>query len=88
MDYCFVKREDEEHFTTILVLKQRQSRAVRCWVVPYKGSAEAVAAELANEGIRGFGITTAAPVTLTSDSEAAILALRRRVAELWPGPSL
>ena len=57
-------------------------------MVPRKGSAEAVAAELANEGIRGFGIMTAEPVTLKSGSEAAILAPRRRVAELWPGPSL
>ena len=82
MDYCFVRREEEDHHTTILALKHRQSRAVRCWAVPRKGSAEAVAAELANEGIRGFGVTTAEPVTLKSDNEAAIRALRRRVAEL------
>ena len=82
MDYCYVRRDDEEHFTTILVLKHRQSRAVRCWVVPRKGSAEAVVAELANEGIRGFGITAAEPVTRKSDNAAAILALRRRAAEL------
>ena len=55
MDYCYVRREDEEHYTTVLVLKHRQSRAVRCWVVPRKGGAEAIAAELANEGIRGSG---------------------------------
>ena len=53
MDYCFARREDEEHLTTVLVLTHRQSRAVRCWAVPRKGSAEAVAAELANEGIWG-----------------------------------
>merc|ERR1712079_598742 len=39
-------------------------------------------------GHLGFGITTAEPVTLKSDNEAAIRALRRRVAELWPRPSL
>ena len=88
LDYCFVKREDEEHSTTILVLKHRQSRAVRCWVVPRKGSAEAVAAELANEGLRGFGVTASQSVALKSDGEAAIRALRRRVAELWPGSVL
>ena len=55
MDYCYVRREGEEHATTVLVLKHRQSRAVRCWVVPRKGSAEAAAAELASEGIRGSG---------------------------------
>ena len=55
LDYCYARREEEEHLTTILILKHRQSRAVRCWVVPRKGSAEAVAAELASEGIRGSG---------------------------------
>ena len=88
LDYCFVRREDETRGTTVLVLKHRQSRAVRCWVVPRKGSAEAVAAELASEGLRGFGVTTGQPVTLKSDGEAAVRALRRRVAELWPGPAL
>ena len=43
LDCCFVKREDEEHQTTILAFKHRQSRAVRCWVVPRKGSAQAAA---------------------------------------------
>ena len=57
MDYCCARREGEEHQTTILVLMHRQSRAVRCWAVPRKGSAEAVAAELAIEGIRGFGVS-------------------------------
>eukprot|EP00969_Alexandrium_andersonii_P276388 12216197-Alexandrium_andersonii.AAC.1 len=28
---------DEDHVTTVLVLKHRQSRAARCWVVPSKG---------------------------------------------------
>ena len=55
MDYCFVRREGEEHTTTVLVLKHRQPRVVRCWIVPRKGGAEAIAAELANEGIRGSG---------------------------------
>ena len=57
-------------------------------MVPRKGSAEAVAAELANEGIRGFGVTANQPVTLKNDGEVAVRALRRRVAELWPGPTL
>ena len=37
MDYAFCRRHDEEHVTTMLVMKHRQSRAVRCWVVPQKG---------------------------------------------------
>ena len=56
LDYAFVKRDGEERTTTILVAKHRQSRAVRCWVAPRKGRSEAVAAELAFEGIRSFGV--------------------------------
>ena len=33
-------------------------------------------------------MTTAEPVTLKSDNEAAIRVLRRRVDEHWPGASL
>ena len=33
-------------------------------------------------------MTTSEPLTLKSDNEAAVRALRRRVAELWPGPVL
>ena len=33
-------------------------------------------------------MTASEPVALERDNEAAIRALRRRVAELWPGPSL
>ena len=85
IDYAFVRRDGEERTTTILVAKHRQSRAVRCWVVPRKGRDEDVATELALEGIRGFGISDKQRVVLKSDNEGPILALRRRVAAIWPG---
>ena len=82
MDYCFVRREDEKHFTTVLVLKHRQSRAVRCWVVPRKGAAEDVAAEVAIAGVKGVGVGGGERVTLKTDGEGPTLALRRRIAAL------
>ena len=88
LDYAFVKRDGEERTTTILVAKHRQSRAVRCWVVPRKGRSEAVAAELAFEGIRGFGVGEGQRIVVKSDNEEAILSLRRRVLAMWPGGSL
>ena len=36
-DYAFVRRESEEETATLLVMKDRDSRAIRAWVVPVKG---------------------------------------------------
>ena len=50
MDYAFCRRQEEGQTTPLLVIKHRQSRTVRCWVVPGKGALDAVAAEVAAEG--------------------------------------
>ena len=84
MDYAFVRREGEADTTTILVVKHRQSRAIRCWVVPRKGRWEELAAELATDGLRGFGLPESQKIVLKTDGEEAIVALRGRVAALWP----
>ena len=36
-DYAFVRREAEEDTTTLLVMKDRDSRAIRALAVPVKG---------------------------------------------------
>ena len=76
MDYCFLRRQDEEEVITILVLKERQSRAIQAWVVPNKSILfdEGAAAERAVEGIRRFGFRN--KLILKVDNENAILALR------------
>lgn len=86
LDYAFARRREEDEVVPILVMKHRQSRAIRCWVVPRKGALEIVAAEVAQRGIRDFGIT--GPVIIKSDGEGPILALRRRVQALHPGEAL
>ena len=58
-----------------MVMNHRQTRAVRCWVVPEKGVIETSAAKIAARGIRELGVT--GPIALTSDNEDAISALRR-----------
>ena len=83
LDYAFIRRDEEEEVLTMLVIKHRQSRAVRVWVVPRKGGNEDIAAEVAAQGLKDFGIMGA--VILKCDNEAAILALRSRVMELHPG---
>ena len=79
MDYCFVRRQDETEVITILVLKERQSRAIQAWVVPNRSTflEEGAAAERAAEGIRRFGLRD--KVILKTDNELAILALRALV---------
>ena len=37
MDYCFVRREGETDTLTVLIMKDRQSRAIRTWVMRHKG---------------------------------------------------
>ena len=65
---------------TILTVKHRQSKAVRSWLVPRKGASESIAAEVAGEGLKGFGIGEEEMITMKCDNETPILALRRRVA--------
>eukprot|EP00969_Alexandrium_andersonii_P143445 6342106-Alexandrium_andersonii.AAC.1 len=86
MDYAFCRRREEDQLTTLLAMKRRQSRAVRCWVVPAKGALGVVAAEIAERGLRDFG--TAGEAILKSDNEEAIDALRARVSGLRPGSVL
>ena len=37
-DYAFIRRETEEETVTLLVMKDRDSRSTRAWVVPVKGA--------------------------------------------------
>ena len=76
MDYCFLRRGDDDELTTILVLKERQSRAIQAWVVPSRSILldEGAAAERAADGIRRFGFRD--KVIIKTDNEPAILALR------------
>ena len=85
LDFAFVRRDEEEAVSTILIAKHRQSRAVRTWRVPRKGECTMAAGPLAQEGLLGFGIARGQPVTLKCDNENAILALRDRLAVLQGG---
>ena len=55
MDYAFVRRADEEDTLTLLVMKDRGSRAARAWVVPHKGADLDTAVERAADGVRELG---------------------------------
>ena len=81
MDYCYVRREDEEETITMMVLKERQSKALQAWVTPTKSTVldEGAVAERAAASVRRFGHKK--KVLLKVDNEAAILAMRELVTE-------
>jgi hypothetical protein len=83
-DYAFVRRESEEDTVTLLVMKDRDSRAVRAWVVPVKGADMAHAVSRAVEGVHDLGHR--GPIVVKTDNEPAVLALREAImAELHEG---
>ncbi len=54
MDYAFVRREEETQTMTVLLMKDRESRAVRAWTVRNKGVCFEEDASRAGEGIKAF----------------------------------
>ena len=80
MDYAFVRRHDETQNMTILIMKDRESRAVRAWTMRNKGVCFEEAAARAVEGIKGFGHTN--KILVKVDNEPALKALRDEVIKL------
>jgi hypothetical protein len=77
LDYAFIRREDEEHTLTILVMKDRGSRAVQAWRVEKKGAEDPDEVSRAVEGVRRFGHR--GKILLKTDGEPAILALKEKM---------
>ena len=77
LDYCFIRRRSEEQTSTILLLKDRASRAIRCWALRHKGVEESEPAELAAAGIAELGYR--GRVWVKCDNEPALRALRQAV---------
>ena len=73
LDYCFLKRADCEDKLTVLVQKDRDSRALRTQVVESKGRVCEEAVDAALRGMREFGHS--GKVILKADGEASIRAL-------------
>ena len=77
MDYCFIRRQAEEDTTTVLVVKDRDSRAIRAHVLRYKGTSLEESATLATEAIQAFGHK--GKLAIKTDNENALLDLRNEV---------
>ena len=82
LDYCFVRRRNEEQVVTILLLKDRSSRALRAWVLQKKGVCLEEPTELVLEGIKDLGFQNR--VLIKVDNEPAITALRDEVLRRMP----
>ena len=85
MDYFLVRRDDETDTVTILLMKDRYSRAIQAWVVERKGP-NLDAADVAQqvlEGLRNFGHR--GRVHIKTDNEPAVLSLKE---EIIPGETV
>ncbi len=86
MDYAFVRRQDETEKVTILLMKDRESRAVRAWTMRNKGVCYEEAAGRALEGIKAFGHTD--KILVKVDNDPSLVAHKEAVTKLLGQPSL
>ena len=77
LDYAFVRRQGETETMTVLLAKDRDSRAMRAWTMRHKGVSLEEAAQRAAEGIKSFGRTS--KILIKVDNEPALKSLREEV---------
>jgi hypothetical protein len=82
MDYAFIRRQNEKETLTILIVKDRDTRALRGAVMRHKGVCLDEAADRATDIIEGFGHK--GKIILNVDNENALKALREEVMKRLP----
>jgi hypothetical protein len=80
LDYAFIRRKDEVETVTILLMKDRESRALRAWTMRNKGVCYEEAALRAVKGIKAFGHND--KILVKVDNEASLKSLREEVIRL------
>ncbi len=81
-DYAYVRRDDEEEVATLLVMRDRDTRAVRAWVLEHKGADLVETVDRAVTGVRQLGYN--GRVLIRTDGEPALLALRNAIIKGLP----
>ena len=81
-DYAFIRRDDEEALVTCLVMRDRDSKAVRAWVLERKGADCDETIDRAVSGIRDLGYR--GRVLIRCDGEPALTALRDAIIKALP----
>jgi len=74
MDYCFIRRKVEEDTATVVVIKDRDSRAIRAHALRFKGTCLDEASTLVSQAIQAFGHK--GKLAIKTDNEPALLDLR------------
>ncbi len=81
-DYAFVRRDDEEEVVTLLVMRDRDSKALRGWVLERKGADMDENVDRAVIGVRELGYR--GRVLIRTDGEPALVALRDAIIKALP----
>ncbi len=81
-DYAFVRRDNEEKLATLLVMRDRDTKAIRAWVLPHKGADIIETVDRAAAGIRDLGYR--GRVLIRCDGEPALTALRNAIVKALP----
>ena len=82
LDYCYIRRAGEEQCITVLVTKDRFSRALRAAVLRYKGTCMEESVGVAVAAVKDMGYHS--KVFLKVDEERALVALREAVMKKLP----
>ncbi len=77
-----VRREDEEHVATLLVMRDRDTKAVRAWCLPNKGADIRETVDRAVAGVNSLGYR--GRVLIRCDGEPALGALRDAITKAMP----
>jgi hypothetical protein len=80
LDYAFIRRQDEVEKVTVLLMKDRESRAIRAWTMRHKGVSYEEAALRTMDGIKALGHN--GKILVKVDNEPALQALRDEVLRL------
>ena len=81
-DYAYVRRDDEGETVTLLVMRDRDSKALRAWVLERKGIDLASTVDRAVAGVRELGYR--GRVLIRCDGEPALVALRNAITAALP----
>ncbi len=81
-DYAFVRRDDEEHVATLLVMRDRDTRVVRAWALQNKGADLVETVDRAVAGVHDLGYR--GRVLIRCDGEPALKALRDAIVKGLP----
>ncbi len=76
-DYAFVRRDDDEELATLLVMRDRDTKAIRAWLLPHKGADLVETVDRAVTGVHELGYR--GRVLIRCDGEPALKALRNAI---------